>query len=95
MLLPIQSFANWELTRVRRGENNTRNLLRENQRRRFFDWQPGMEVLIENTHNKMDPKYIGPFPITRIHTNGTVTIRRRNTLQRINIRRIKLYHRPD
>jgi Integrase core domain. len=95
MLLPIQSFANWELARTRRSENNVKNLLSENQRRKPFDWQPGMEILLENTRHKMDTRFIGPFPITRVHTNGTVTIRRRNTLQRVNIRRIKLYHRPD
>jgi hypothetical protein len=95
MLLPIQSFANWELARTKRGENNVRNLLRENHHRKPFDWQPGMEILLEDIKNKMDTRFIGPFPITRVHTNGTVTIRRRNTLQRVNIRRIKLYHRPD
>jgi Reverse transcriptase (RNA-dependent DNA polymerase)./Integrase core domain. len=95
MLLPIQSFANWELARAKRSENNVKNLFSENQRRRPFDWQPGMNVLLENTRHKMDPKFIGPFPITRVHTNGTVTIRRGNTFQRVNIRWIKLYHHPD
>jgi hypothetical protein len=96
MLLPIQSFANWKLTGVRHGENNTPNLLHEIQCCRFFDWQPGMEVLMENINNKMDPNYIaGPFPITHVHTNGTVTICRQNTFQQINIGRIKLYHQPE
>ena len=45
MILPIQSFANWELARTNRNNNSTRNLLVENQRRRPFDWQPGMEIL--------------------------------------------------
>jgi hypothetical protein len=95
MLLPIQSFANWELGQVRCIKNNTRNLLHENQHCRPFDWQPGVEVLIENINHKLDARFIGPFPITHVHTNGTITIRHCNTFQKINIRRIKLYHHPD
>jgi transposase InsO family protein len=93
MILPIQSFANWELARKSRSEMINKNLLRENSRRRPFDWQPGMEVLVNNKRNKMDAKYIGPFPITSVHTNGNVTIQRGRSFQRVNIRRIKLYHR--
>jgi transposase InsO family protein len=95
MLLPVQVMANWELTRERRANSITRNVLRENSTRRPFNWQPGMQVLISVPGSKIDPKFAGPYTITRVHPNGTVTIRRRpNTFQRINIRRIKLYHAP-
>jgi hypothetical protein len=93
MILPIQSFANWELARKSRSDMIHKNLLRENSRRHPFDWQPGMEVLLKDERKKMDAKYIGPFPITAVHTNGNVTIQRGRTFQRVNIRRIKLYHR--
>ena len=40
--------------------------------------------------DKLLPTARGPYPITRVHTNGTVTIRLTPTLtERINIRRIK------
>jgi Integrase core domain. len=92
IILPIQSFANWELAHKSHSEMIHRNLLRENNPRRPFDWQPGMEVLINFEKKKMDAKYIGPFPITRVHTNGNVTVQHGNSFQRVNIRRIKLYH---
>jgi hypothetical protein len=95
MMLPIQSFANWELIRQRKENNIVKNLFHENRDRRPFDWQPGMEVLIQDIRNKLDPKYKGPFPIHRVHTNGTVTIRKGQTFERINIRRIKIYHRRE
>ena len=95
MMLPIQSFANWELIRHKKETQISKNLFYENKNRRPFDWQPGMEVLVQDIRNKLDPKYKGPYPIHRIHTNGTVTIRRDHTFERINIRGIKIYHRRE
>ena len=31
----------------------------------------------------------GPYTIARVHTNGTVTIKKGNSLERLNIRRIE------
>ena len=40
-----------------------------------MDYQPGDEILIltDNPTTLQDCR-IGPFPITQIHTNGTITI---------------------
>jgi hypothetical protein len=40
----------------------------------------------------MDKPTRGPFTITKVHDNGTVTIDRGNFHETINIRRIKPYH---
>lgn len=69
--------------------------MKENLKRKAFDWQPGMEVLVQdNDGEKLSAKAKGPYTITKVHTNGTVTIRLKpNVYQRLNIRRIKPYHR--
>jgi hypothetical protein len=95
MVLPIQSFANWELARANRSDMINKNLFQENKHRRPFDWQPGMQVLVLDIRHKLDPKYKGPFTIHRVHTNGTVTIRRGRTFERINIRRIKIFRQRE
>ena len=37
---------------------------------------------------KADKKYLGPFTITQVHTNGTIMIQRGTMSERINIRRV-------
>ena len=45
------------------------------------------------TLGKMEERYVGPYLITEVHVNGTLTIRKRpNVLERVNIRRVKPYH---
>jgi hypothetical protein len=56
------------------------------------DSVPG-EKTKKNT-SKLDVRFEGPFQITQIHVNGTVTIRRRpGILERVNIRRIRPFRR--
>lgn len=97
MMLPIQSIANWETIRLKKQKTIHRNHMRENMKRRHFDWQPGMEVLIEDSEGpKLSAKAKGPYRIEKVHTNGTVTIKLKpRTFQRINIRRIKPYYRHN
>ena len=43
-------------------------------RRRTFDYQPGDEILIlTNNPTTLQDRGIGPFTITQVHTNGTIT----------------------
>lgn len=95
MMLPIQSIANWETIRLKKQHQMERNYMRENKSRKPFDWQPGMEIMLEEpTRYKLNPKATGPYTITAVHTNGTVTIRKKPRMfQRVNIRRIKPYYR--
>ena len=94
MILPVQTIADWECIRHRKQQMIYKNNLRENTKRRGYDWQPGMNILLEETSGpKLQPMYQGPFLITRVHTNGTVTIQRKpRVFQRVNIRRIKPYY---
>ena len=95
MMLPFQSIANWDLIRQRRQDNIHRNYLREDKKRTAFDFQPGMKVMIRNDdpNYKLDPRALGPYIIAHVHTNGNVTIQKKpNLLERINVRRIKLYN---
>ena len=91
MILPIQSFAKWELARANRSDMITKNLFKENKNCCPFDWQPGMKVLVQDSHNKLDPKYKGPYSIHKVHTNGTITICKDQTFERNNICRIKIF----
>ena len=97
MILPLQTIADWECIRHRKQAMIHRNNLLENSKRRSFDWQPGIDILLEDKSGpKLRPKYSGPFRIEKIHTNGTVTIKIKNRVfQRVNIRRIKPYYSRD
>ena len=95
MMLPIQNIANWESVRLKKQHQMERNYMRENKSRKPFDWQPGMEIMLEEqTRYKLNPKATGPYTIELVHTNGTVTIRKKpNVFEKVNIRRIKPYYR--
>lgn len=96
MFLPVQVIADWENVRNQKKQKIYLNNKRENNKQQVFDWQPGMEVLVEDKDNryKLNPKATGPFIITKVHTNGTVTIKKSaHDFQQINIRRMKPYYR--
>ena len=93
MLLPIPILADFQLIRQRRQAQINQNLLRENRRRIFRDYQVGEQVLLK----VYDPATLqeraeGPYQIAQVHVNGTLTIDRGNQVfDRINIRRLKPY----
>ena len=62
-------------------------LRRANLRRRTFDYQPGDQILIlTNNPTTLQDRGIGPFTITQVHTNGTITFQRTpHIVERINI----------
>ena len=52
-------------------------LRRANLRHKTFDYQPGDEILIlTNNPTTLQDRGIGPFTITQVHTNGTITLQR-------------------
>ena len=71
------------------------NLRRENNRRRTYDYVVGdyvFEVLIKRNEigKTLVSRSAGPFLITQVHANGTLTIQRRPGLtDRVNIRRLR------
>jgi len=93
MLLNIPLIVDFELMRQRRQALIDKSLIRANAKRIDFDYQPGQLVLKQApADRKLDQQALGPYPITRIHTNGTVVIRLSPDItERINIRRIKPY----
>ena len=97
MILPIPLIADFELLRQRRQTVIEDNLRRQNLRRLFHDYNVGDEVLIVNRNPNrptLAPVSTGPYVIQQVHVNGTVTILRAPDIyERINIRRLRPYHR--
>jgi len=93
MLLDIPFVADLLLLREQRQQRIDYNLKRENSRRRNFDYVAGQQAWIKKYNPAtLQVRKEGPFLITQIHTNGTVTLRRRgNVVERINIRRLEPY----
>ena len=52
-------------------------LMRENHCRMLHEYEVGQQVCVNNhfsSADKLKPVWVGPFPILRVHTNGTITI---------------------
>ena len=94
MLHPFPSTVNWsQLLKDKQKRINDINL-KENQGRKEFDYQVGQKILILNKNQmkgKLEPTVLneGPWTISKVHTNGTITILRNKYLERINVRRVR------
>ena len=95
MVLDIPTIADLQLIRDRRQQLVDERLIVANRRRFSYDYQIGDEVLkLVCKPNKLQPRAEGPYPITQVHANGTVTIRLSPTIvERISLRRVKPYRR--
>lgn len=96
MLLPIPILADFNLIRQRRQTLIDDNARRENQSRIVsHDYTVGDEILLRvDRPDALAPRAEGPYTIVQVHANGTVTFERMpNVYERINIRRIRPYHR--
>jgi len=93
MFLNIPLMADWHAITQRREHLINTNLMRENSRRRKYDYTPNQKVLKKNTNpRKLGERTSGPYKILKVHTNGTVTIELNPGVEeRINIRRIIPY----
>ena len=93
-LYPFSKQVDWnELLERKQNIINKANI-KENSKRRFFDYKEGDLIIIlhkQGHKDKLDLSTFpeGPWKITQIHTNGTVPILRNNYIERINIRRIR------
>ena len=66
--------------------------MRENQHRTLDECEVGQLVHINNHFSSADeqkPVWVGPFPVLRIHANGTVTAQQGQTHEQISIHRVK------
>ena len=62
--------------------------MRENQRRALHECEVGQQVHVNNHFSSADelkPVWVGPVPISRVHTNGTITIQQGQIHERISI----------
>ena len=67
--------------------------MRQNAQRRSYDYRINQKVL-KKVHDptKLGVRTSGPYPVTHIHVNGTITIELRpGVTERINIRRVVPY----
>ena len=97
MIYPIAFVAEWDVIRRNKQRLINKSNERENSTRVDYDYKIGDDVLIviDEIGRKMDTPTQGPFPITEVHANGTVVIRRGHELERISIRRLKPFFSED
>ena len=94
MLFDIPYVADWNtIGRRRQSQVNLENAL-ENAKRIDYDYAVGDKVLLRqegvNSHKAQD-KYLGPYTVTQVHTNGTIWIQRGTLTERLNIWRVTPY----
>jgi len=67
------------------------------KKRNNYEYKVGQKILIQTDNpSKLQQRYQGPYQITQVNNNGTVVIRRNNnTIETINIRRIKPFFQND
>ena len=95
MILNIPLITDLQLIHQRRQVIIDERLRRANFRRRSYDYKVGDEILILlDNPTTLDDRGRGPYTIIQVHANGTVTFQRTmHITERINIRRIKPFHR--
>lgn len=94
MYLNIPLVADWHAITTKREHVINTNLMRENKKRRRFDYQINKKVL-KKVHDptKLGIRTQGPYNIKQVHTNGTLTMELRPGItERINIRRVIPFH---
>ena len=96
MFLDVPLIADWQAIAERRTQVVNESLQRANLKRRTYDYVQGQQVL-KKTHKptKLGERKEGPYPISQVHVNGTVSITLRpGVTERINIRRVIPYRQP-
>jgi ribosomal protein L21E len=98
MIFRRAAVINWPAIHNQRRQLLITSNSKENSTRLVKHYAPGDEVLIvldpdeRRGHPKLNKPTKGPYTITQVHPNGTVTLARGNISETINIRRIKPYH---
>ena len=94
MYLNIPLVADWHAITTKREHVINTNLMRENKKRRRFDYKVNKKVL-KKVHDptKLGIRTQGPYKINQVHTNGTLPMELRPGItERINIRRVIPFH---
>jgi hypothetical protein len=93
MILNIQHVANWKAITERKQKLINKNTAKENAKWLRHTYKINDQVLVERHQaRKLERPYNGPYTITEVFTNGTVTIKKGAVYERINIRRIRPYN---
>jgi hypothetical protein len=75
MFLNIPLIANWHAITQKREHLIHENLMRENQKRIWYDYLPEQCVLKKRWKpHKLDKRTSGPYRVLKTHINSTVTI---------------------
>ncbi len=94
MLFDIPFIADWQKVGEHKQRLTDLNNTRENKSRIDYDYKVGQKVLLRkegilrNAESRWHKK---PWLITSVHTNGEITVQCGNKMERINIRRAKLF----
>ena len=96
MFLDIPLIADCKMIQQHMQTLVNERLRQMNQSCRIFYYIEGQSVLKKkHKPDKLGELTEGPYQITRVHTNGTVSIELRpNVTERINIRRVIPYREP-
>ena len=87
MFLNIPLIADWHAITLQRDHLINENLIRENQKRRQYDYLPQQRILKKRWKpHKLDERTSGPYRVLQTHVNSTVTIELRpGVSERLNI----------
>jgi hypothetical protein len=94
MLFDIPFIADWQKIGEHMQQLTDLNNARENKGRIDYDYKVGQKVLVWKQGILRKSESIWhrkPWLITSVHTKGTITVQRGNKLERMNIRRVKLF----
>jgi hypothetical protein len=93
MFINLPLIADWHMIATRREQFVNDRLQRQNAKRRRYDYTVGQRVLKKlHKPTKLGDRTEGPYNVTQVHVNGTVTILLRpGVTERINIRRVIPY----
>jgi hypothetical protein len=96
MFLNIPLIADWHTITQRREHLINENLMRENQKRRRYNYVPQQRVLEKKWKPcKLGKRTSGPYRVLQTHVNGTLTIELQPGIsERLNIRRVIPYKEP-
>ena len=98
MLFDIPYLADWKQIGEYRQKLTDKNTQRENKTRVDYDYKVNEKILIvkDGILRKTESRYDSdPWIITAMHTNRTITVRRGNKSQRINIRRVTPFYEEN
>ena len=89
MVFNIKHVADWQAIKERKQKIINTNNARENSKRLVHEYRTNDKVLLErHDARKYESPYLGPYKVTKVFTNGTVTIKKGAVYERVNIRRL-------